>query len=91
MVTNSFVFTPSIVLPNSFDARLNYLYKSTLNYKVNKNKLHLEADWNFFFLLTLYISKHKQHQIPEEKRHVTKVLLQVGLDIKTSAKCYYQQ
>jgi hypothetical protein len=70
-------FTPSIVLPYSSVISQNYLSKSTLNYKVNENKLHFEAGWEFF-LLTLYISKHKQHQSHEEKRHVTKVLLQAG-------------
>ncbi len=49
MVTNSFVFIPSIALPNCCNLRSNYQYKSSLNYKVNENKLHLEDDWNYLF------------------------------------------
>ena len=48
MVTNSFVFYPSIVLPNNCNTRLNYLYKSTLNYKVNKIN-YIQSRLEIFF------------------------------------------
>jgi len=74
-------FTPSIVLPYRFDTRLNYLYKSALNYKVNINKVHFKAGWKYFLVDTLHFKTQ------EEKRHVTKILLQAGLDVETSAVC----
>jgi hypothetical protein len=58
MVTNRFVFYP-VLLPfdNSFNTRLNYLYKSTLNYKVTKIKITFKAGWKYFLVDTLHF-KH---------------------------------
>jgi hypothetical protein len=59
-----------------------------LNYKVSENKLYSKQAGNIFGL-TLYISKHKQHQIHKEKRHVTKVFATAGLDEDQSAANLY--
>src|SRR4051794_18226532 len=48
MVTNNFVFAPSVALTYSFDTSLTYLFKSALNYKVNINKVHFKAGWKYF-------------------------------------------
>jgi len=39
---------------------------------------YIQSMLELFFWLTFYILKNKQHQIHEEKRHVTKCMLSVG-------------
>ena len=51
MVTNNFVFYPRLLsFPIAAISGYNYLYKSTLNYKVNGNKLHPKANFSINYI-----------------------------------------
>lgn len=53
MITNNLVIYFAY-WPYNLDARAVYLYKSTLNYKVNINKLHFKADTIYPFIKTKF-------------------------------------